>query len=509
MTAIESSAFNGCTVLHSIDIPNSVKRIGRSAFEGTKWLENQPDGIICINNTLYKFKGEPKEETISIQEGITFITPHAFNECTSLINIIISNNLTSIGASTFEDCTSLQYIDIPNSVTAIEWHAFKGCTTLQSVDIPSSVTKIGSSAFEGCTTLQSIDLPSSVTYIGQSLLKGCTSLQSIDIPNSVTAIERDAFKGCTALQSVDIPSSVIKIGSSAFEGCTTLQSIDIPSSVTYIEQSLLKGCTSLKSIDIPSSVTDIGHSAFYGCTSLQNVDIPNSVKIIRPFAFHGSGLVKIVIPLSVFLIGEHAFCNTPIIEYVVDKANRYFASFDGVLLGKDLRLNDEDEIELCRLLKKFPSQKAISSYSIDINTVRLDSCAFKGAKFLEEIVMHENINELGDEQTFCGCTSLKEMHIPPKIKCLPPACFAGCIALEQVFVPEREGFNVEKDSFKWCNSIKGLHFGITKPETILVDNSAFDDDAFFKCTLFIPSGTRWAYRHHPILGKFKNIEIEK
>jgi hypothetical protein len=32
---------------------------------------------------------------------------------------------------------------------------------------------------------------------------------------------------------------------------------------------------------------------------------------------------------------------------------------------------------------------------------------------------------------------------------------------------------------------------------------------FNECILHIPSGTRWAYRHHPIFGKFKNIVTER
>ena len=37
----------------------------------------------------------------------------------------------------------------------------------------------------------------------------------------------------------------------------------------------------------------------------------------------------------------------------------------------------------------------------------------------------------------------------------------------------------------------------------------FDSVNFDNCTLCIPSGTRWAYRHHSIFGKFKNIETLK
>ena len=57
-------------------------------------------------------------------------------------------------------------------------------------------------------------------------------------------------------------------------------------------------------------------------------------------------------------------------------------------------------------------------------------------------------------------------------------------------------------------SLKGLHFRVEKPENIEVEDNAFDEEAFEKCILFIPPGIRWAYRHHPIFGKFKNIEIE-
>lgn len=76
-------------------------------------------------------------------------------------------------------------------------------------------------------------------------------------------------------------------------------------------------------------------------------------------------------------------------------------------------------------------------------------------------------------------------------------------------MPDREELHIDKKSFVRCISLRGLHFLIQSPENIDVADDAFDDDIFDKCTLFIPSGTRWAYRHHPMLGKFKNIEIEK
>ena len=161
------------------------------------------------------------------------------------------------------------------------------------------------------------------------------------------------------------------------------------------------------------------------------------------------------------------------------------------------------------ILLKYPPKKSLAKYEIDAETKELGCCAFKGADNLEEIVFHDGISNFGDEQTFAHCTSLKKCSIPPKVKRLPPLCFGGCNALENIYVPDREELHIDKESFKRCISLKGLHFQIKKPENIDVAIDAYDDDIFDKCTLFIPSGTRWAYRHHPILGKFKNIEIEK
>ena len=132
--SISGYAFYGCTGLTSITIPNSVTSIGRFAFEGTPWYNNQPDGVVYIGKMAYKFKGEMASGTaINIKEGTVSICPSAF-----------------------EGCTALTSVTIPNSVTTIGYDTFRGCTGLTSVTIPKSVTSIGGSAFSGCTGLKKI-----------------------------------------------------------------------------------------------------------------------------------------------------------------------------------------------------------------------------------------------------------------------------------------------------------------------------------------------------------------
>ena len=95
VTSIGTSAFQYCSSLTSIDIPNSVTSIGSIAFNG----------------------------------------------CSSLTSIDIPNSVTSIGNSAFYDCSGLTSIDIPNSVTSIGNSAFSRCSGLTSIDYDGTTTQ--------------------------------------------------------------------------------------------------------------------------------------------------------------------------------------------------------------------------------------------------------------------------------------------------------------------------------------------------------------------------------
>ena len=146
-----SFAFLGCSGLTSVTIPNSVTDIGKSAFSGTAWYNNQPDGLVYAGKVAYQYKGTmPDNTSITIEDGTTSITGGAFSNCTKLISVTIPNSVTSIGQSAFNKCSGLTSVTIPNSVTLIGVNVFNNCTNLTSVTIGNSVTKIGDYAFNNC-----------------------------------------------------------------------------------------------------------------------------------------------------------------------------------------------------------------------------------------------------------------------------------------------------------------------------------------------------------------------
>ena len=151
VTSIGGYAFDGCSSLTSVEIPNSVTSIGNEAFNGTAWYNNQPDGVVYLDNYLLGYKGTmPSNTSIEIKDGTLLIADFAFYGYSSLTSVEIPNSVTSIGSYAFYKCSGLTSVVIPNSVTIIGSSAFEGCSGLTSVVIPNSVTSIGSYAFYGC-----------------------------------------------------------------------------------------------------------------------------------------------------------------------------------------------------------------------------------------------------------------------------------------------------------------------------------------------------------------------
>ena len=94
--------------------------------------------------------------SITIPDNVTLMKGSAFEYCYNLTSVTIGNGVTEIGDSAFENCSSLTSITIPNSVTSIGEYAFAWCPQLTSVTFGSGVTNIEKEIFYNCYNLQTI-----------------------------------------------------------------------------------------------------------------------------------------------------------------------------------------------------------------------------------------------------------------------------------------------------------------------------------------------------------------
>jgi hypothetical protein len=94
--------------------------------------------------------------SVTIPNSVTSIGDYAFFYCYSLTNVIIGTNVTSIGDDAFLSCRSLTSITIPNGVTKIGDYAFFDCYSLTNVTIGNGVTSIGDYAFSYCPSLKGV-----------------------------------------------------------------------------------------------------------------------------------------------------------------------------------------------------------------------------------------------------------------------------------------------------------------------------------------------------------------
>ncbi len=354
VTKIANKAFNECTNLKKVTIPDSVTSIGNSAFNSCSSLTSVTIGNGVTSIGYSAFDNCTSLISVTIGKGVTSIGNFAFNSCSSLTSVTIGNGVTSIGNSAFSGCPSLTSITIPDSVTSIGDWAFAGCTSLTSIIIGKGVTSIGNFAFSSCLSLNAVYITDIAAWCGISFHSSPGSnplcdahnlylngelVAALVIPDSVKSIGDFAFEGCTSLTSVTIPDSVTSINS-AFKGCTSLTSITIPDGVTIISDYAFYNCSSLTSITIPDGVTNIGSYAYSGCYSLANVSIGKKVASIGEFSFYGcSSLVKVTLPKSLKAIGKGVFSKcSPKLEVYYNGTIAEWNEF-----GKDTYLIDSDD----------------------------------------------------------------------------------------------------------------------------------------------------------------------
>lgn len=139
------------------------------------------------------FQGCEMLRTIHISDSVLSIGMDAFNGCKSLKYIDIPKSVKRLCEYAFSDCISLQKVRIPSSVEEIRTGCFNRCESIQSIQIPPNVFEIKANTFAGCSNLREVSLPDTLEKIQWGAFQNCINLTKINIPSSLKSVEDRAF----------------------------------------------------------------------------------------------------------------------------------------------------------------------------------------------------------------------------------------------------------------------------------------------------------------------------
>ena len=269
VTALADRVFARSSVT-SVELPDTVERIGASAFEGAASLasvtvrdargqvgEGLPSALRQIGARA--FLGT-RLAVINVPDSVSDIGPGAFALMPSLTGVNIGSDVREGQlVSTFTASPKLKAITVKAdnaSYESVDGVLFtKGRDTLLtyplgragvSYTVPDGTRALAQESFEGAP-LDEVTLPDSLRRIDRYAFVG-SRLSSLTLPDSFETIGAHAFRGVTSLTWVNIGGTTT-IGESAFDGDRNLTAINFRSELarlTSIGANALRGVLAAK-----------------------------------------------------------------------------------------------------------------------------------------------------------------------------------------------------------------------------------------------------------------------
>lgn len=481
ITTVSSGAFSDCCLLASVEMPDSVKKIGSSAFFNCDSLKNI-DFLSC---------------------GISRIESGLFSNCDGLTNIVIPENILYLSSDAFWDCKNIKQIYISSSVLkGFDNPELYRLESLESITVSKenpqyySVDGILYTFDSDVTGWLSGGNLNEVSVKHDMLLIGCPPQKTGDviIPYNTKKIESRSFRNCSKITSVTIPDSVKNIDYDAFEGCNNVTDVYLEgeksnwynignlnnkfknANVHYVEQSPVRaGITSgicgdssswsfingtlciwgsgkietqsqvtdgrlwhlppwthfsndITSIYISEGITSIGDNAFRNCKNLKSVAIPEGVSHIGDYAFAFCFVLEsITLPSTLKYIGESAFINTAYQRNQGNWKDNLLYIGNWIISAQQMI---ESQVYISAMVNgvaedAFLYCSSIPSFNVDTNNPHL--CSVDGVLFSKD--MTKLIK-------YPGAKELSYYAIPYTVKELSATAFNACRKLNTILIPE-------------------------------------------------------------------------
>lgn len=191
-------SLTGLLALKSIDLPSSLKTIGKGALSGC--------GITSL----------------VIPSGVAQIQDYAFMRCPNLERIVIPSSVSSIGTRALAYCPKLSEVEIAANISSIPEGLFEACGGLQtlSLDKLSECSEIGQWALADCNGITTLVLPSQTSDIEKAALYGTSGIATVILPANLSYIGDVAMANMSGLTDINASAvlSVPQLGQNVWSG---------------------------------------------------------------------------------------------------------------------------------------------------------------------------------------------------------------------------------------------------------------------------------------------------
>ena len=457
LTEIGSYAFNGCTGLRELSVPNSVKTIGTYAFAGCSSvtdltlgtgltslgarafygenslvsLHYNPTALPDFNGNVYIFASDYDAVTagggftLYVGENVQSIPACAFYGVDNLISISVPDRavITTIGREAFYDCHSLQEVTIPSSLMTLSERAFAESDSLSTIRFGASASLrvIGAEAFANTSYYRNSDnwtvtgdSSQGVLYLNNVYLIKARAGLSGDyrMSDATRVVANNAFEGCNGLEYIRIPLSVEYVGNNAFSGCDSLTTVYVMSKQVASQaeaESSFGGVfkNALHVYILASLITDQGARAGL---FLRN----NFTEIMTRIEFVSGDYF--LYTKTAWNVGKSAADKVQ--GYLVnDETNKGYYVLNVVGTGAMADYTANVPWETYRSL--------VSQVIVSNGITHVGDLAFSGCDMMKELSLADTITSIG-KYSFSGCESLAILRIPDAVKTIGDGAFAFC-----------------------------------------------------------------------------------
>ena len=488
VASIPAFLCTGMENVTEINLPSSVKRIGKQAFKTTGLTSiSIGENVAFIGEEAFKsaqkltsvvWKAKRCEDfslaytaspfgisavdvkSFSFGDQVEYIPHGLCFGMSSLTDVVLSNSIEEIGDGAFKDCAGLRSITTGERVAQWGEDVFLGCTALENVTwnvihspdfLSSAATPFNrSNSYDLTKQITTFTFGNKVEYIPNYLCYQMGNLTSLTIPNSVTEMGKYVFSYCKGLTSpsLSIGQNVKNIGYYAFSYCEGLTTIELPESVTKIENGAFAFCSGLTTVVIADNVEQIGVDAFRNCSSLKDLTIGEGVTSIGSGAFSECNALTSVTwnavncadleqpfqaakEITTFLFGDKVEHVPATLCYEMSHLTNLTLPATATSIGR----------------YAFAYCTGLGDVVLPTGVTVIDDGVFEGSD-LKAITLHDGVTEIGSEAF--RSTSISSVDLPAGLTTIGEGAFIWCYLVKSITVDNK---NTVYDSREGCNAI--------------------------------------------------------